>query len=96
MSGGIVYDEAASLVPGAAFPENEHRTAGKSEVLLIQENKSFLDRDSMEISVIGEKIRQMVQGGDPLYVFDDDGYRPVCYRYCYSVAESVQSIGQIY
>ena len=78
--GGIVYDEAASLVPGAAFPENEHRTAGKSEVLLIQENKSFLDRDSMEISVIGEKIRQMVQGGDPLYVFDDDGYRPVCYR----------------
>lgn len=78
--GGIVYDEEASLVPGAAFPENEHRTAGKSEVLLIQENKSFLDRDSMEISVIGEKIRQMVQGEDPLYVFDDDGYRPVCYR----------------
>ena len=26
--GGIVYDEAASLVPGASFPETQHRTAG--------------------------------------------------------------------
>lgn len=78
--GGIVYDEAASLVPGASFPETQHRTAGKTEVLLIREDKSFMDKLSLEISVIGEKIRQMVQGEDPLYIFENGEYRPVCYR----------------
>ena len=41
--GGIVYDEAASLVPGAVFPEDSHRTAGKTQVLVIQGDKGFMD-----------------------------------------------------
>ena len=53
--GGIVYDEAASLVPGALFPEDSHRTAGKTQVLVIQGDKGFMDKDSLEASVIGEK-----------------------------------------
>ncbi len=78
--GGIVYDRAASLVPGAVFPEDSHRTAGKTQVLVIREDKEFMDKDSLEASVIGEKIRELVQGEEPLYIYDKGDYRPVRYR----------------
>lgn len=78
--GGIVYDEAASLVPGAVFPEDSHRTAGKTQVLVIQGDKGFMDKDSLEASVIGEKIRELVQGEEPLFINDKGDYRPVRYR----------------
>ena len=48
--------------------------------MLIREDKSFMDKLSLEISVIGQKSRQMVQGEDPLYIFENGEYRPVCYR----------------
>lgn len=78
--GGIVYDEAESLVPGAVFPEDSHRTAGKTQVLVIQGDKGFMDKDSLEASVIGEKIRELVQGEEPLFINDKGDYRPVHYR----------------
>lgn len=78
--GGIVYDEAASLVLGADFPDSSKCTAGKSEVLVIQENREFMDKDSLEAAVIGERIRDMVQGKEPLYIYDNEDYRPINYR----------------
>lgn len=106
--GGIVYDEAASLVPGAAYPNSSYRNAGisnegQTEILLVEqksgqktsssdgraeessgmsgpEDGSELGKRALEAAVIGEQIRKLVQGEQPLYVNDRGGYRPVEYR----------------
>lgn len=83
--GGIVYDEAAKLITGADFGEPENRKkriAGKTEVVVIEQKSDdvFLQKKSLEAAVIGEKIKEMVQGEDPFYVKGKNGFRPVEYR----------------
>ena len=78
--GGICYDEQASLVPGADFGECSERTADLTEVLLFdQENDqaAVFDKKEFEAAGIGQKIKELVQGDDPLFVRDKDGYRKV-------------------
>ncbi|MCD7825745.1 MAG: helicase-exonuclease AddAB subunit AddA [Clostridiaceae bacterium] len=79
--GGIVYDQDVRLVPGAAFPETDRRIAGKTEMVLIEQkgNQEAVSKRALEAAVIGEKIRDMVLGDNPLYVQDKQGYRPVRY-----------------
>lgn len=86
--GGIVYDEAASLVPGADYGTCEKRNCGmqgegQTDIILIEQKSdagSELGKRSLEAVVIGERIREMVQGDQPLYVRGAGGYRPVEYR----------------
>ena len=78
--GGICYDEQASLVPGADFGECSERTADLTEVLLFdQENDqaAVFDKKEFEAAGIGQKIKELVQGDDPLFVRDKDGYRKI-------------------
>lgn len=86
--GGIAYDDAAKLVPGAVFAESEQKNAGipevgQTEVILIEEKTetaSELGKRAMEAAAIAERIRNLVQGEEALYVRDDDEYRPIEYR----------------
>lgn len=106
--GGIVYDEAARLVPGAEYPDSSCRNAGipkegQTEIILVEqksgqkqtssdgnteenggmnrdETGSELGKRALEAAAIGEEIRKLVQGEQPLYVNDKKGYRPVEYR----------------
>ena len=76
--GGICYDEQASLVPGADFGECSERTADLTEVLLFENDQAaFFDKKEFEAAGIGQKIKELVQGDDPLFVRDKDGYRKV-------------------
>ena len=83
--GGIAYDEAAKLVTGAEFGNPEDigkagkRIAGKTEVIVIEQKSEdvFLQKKSLEATVIGEKIKGMVQGEAPLYIKGKNGFRPV-------------------
>ncbi len=81
--GGIAYDDAAKLVPGAVFDSCEERTADQTEIILLnmdaQEDNDFGKRE-LEAMAIGQKIRDMVQGDHPMYVSDKGGYRPIEYR----------------
>lgn len=86
--GGIVYDDAARLVPGAEFAESEKRNAGipevgQTEVIVIEEKSeinSELGKRAMEAAAIAERIRALVQGDEALYVRDKEIYRPIEYR----------------
>ena len=80
--GGIAYDEEASLIPGADFGVCKERTASQAEVLLIEQTSENeqLGKKATEAAVIGNKIKDMVQGEHPLYVRDGEEYRPVKYR----------------
>ena len=82
--GGIDYDEAASLVPGRVYKECEYRTSDSTDIIVIEqkgeEDEEAIEKKTLEASVIGNKIRDMVQGDDPLYVNGKDGYHRVEYR----------------
>lgn len=81
--GGIAYDEAARLVTGAKFAECDKRTADQTEIIVIEqdaENAFASGKRSSEAIAIGEKIRELVQGDDPLYIMDQEEYRPLQYR----------------
>lgn len=79
--GGIVYDHGAKLVPGMVFGECEHPIGGKTELVLIEQKSDELtvEKKSLEAAVIGEKIRRMVQGENPVYVQGKHGYRQMVY-----------------
>ncbi len=79
--GGILYDEAAKLVPGMVFDACGHPVGEKTELVLIEQKSEdvTLEKKSLEAAAIGEKIRGMVQGEDPLYVQGKHGIRPVAY-----------------
>ncbi|MCH5267586.1 MAG: helicase-exonuclease AddAB subunit AddA [Lachnospiraceae bacterium] len=91
--GGIAYDDAARLVPGAEFGEWEKRTADQTEVILVEQNAegaAGTGKRSLEAVAIGEKIREMVQGDTPLYIQDKTSYRPVQYRDIVILLRSLQ------
>lgn len=86
--GGIVYDEAASLIAGAEYADCACRNAGmavagQTEVILVEQKSdsgSEMGKRALEAAVIGERIRDLVQGEEPFYIQGKDGYRPVEYR----------------
>lgn len=86
--GGIAYDDAARLVPGAEFPESGKRNfgireMGQTEIILIEEETEItpeLGKRRMEAAAIAERIRTLVQGEEAFFVRDGDGYRPIEYR----------------
>lgn len=81
--GGICYDEAASLVPGAVFEECGRPVAGHTQVMLIErqsEDEETFNKVAMEAAAIGDKIRQLIQGEDALYVKGKNGYHRLEYR----------------
>lgn len=89
--GGIVYDEQAKLVPGADFGECSKRTADQTEILLfdpsdstegqiaLQSSTQNMDKKELEAAGIGQQIKNLVQGDEPLYINGKDGYRKAQY-----------------
>ncbi|MEQ2370917.1 helicase-exonuclease AddAB subunit AddA [Blautia sp. CLA-JM-H16] len=86
--GGIDYDEAAALYPGASFPEGEDPEFIKTEVLLVEKDDVILeDNDEadapenereLEALAIADRIREMV-GHDRILDKETGEYRPVQY-----------------
>ena len=85
--GGIDYDEAAALYPGASFPEGQDAEFVKTEVLLVEKDGEILeDADvdapenerELEALAIAGKIRSMV-GHDQVLDKETGEYRPVRY-----------------
>lgn len=88
--GGIRYDQEASLAPGAHFPDTDKRIAGRTQILLAQrqteagegreELMEVLDNPTLEAALIGGRIRELIQGENPLYVMEGGEYRCAEYR----------------
>lgn len=77
--GKIEYDDNARLYPGAIFPECEE-AAGKTQVLLYENNDKTMDDMEVEASCIAGEIQKLVRDRKHLcYDKNIDGYRPVRY-----------------
>ena len=80
--GGVEYDEAARLVPGRVYEKTDKRTAEKTSIILIDKkadnDDGMMDKE-LEAAAIGNKIIDMVQGENPLYVWGKQGYHRVTY-----------------
>ncbi|MBQ0001106.1 MAG: helicase-exonuclease AddAB subunit AddA, partial [Clostridiales bacterium] len=81
--GGISYDEAAALYPGASFPEGDDPSFRKTELLLVEKDaEELLDDDAaetdreLEALAIAQKIRSMV-GKEQVVDAATGAYRPV-------------------
>lgn len=91
--GGVEYDEAARLVPRRVYEETDKRTAEKTSIILIDKkadnDDGMMDKE-LEAAAIGNKIIDMVQGENPLYVWGKQGYHRVTYSDIVILLRSVQ------
>jgi len=91
--GGVEYDEAARLVPGRVYEKTDKRTAEKTSIILIDKkadnDDGMMDKE-LEAAAIGNKIIDMVQGENPLYVWGKQGYHRVTYSDIVILLRSVQ------
>ena len=83
--GGIDYDEAAALYPGASFPEGQNPDFVKTEVLLVEKDSPVLEEEEgpenereLEALAIAGKIRSMV-GTEKVLDKETGEYRPLRY-----------------
>lgn len=83
--GGIDYDEAAALYPGASFPEGQNPDFVKTEVLLVEKDSPVLEDEEgpenereLEALAIAGKIRSMV-GTEKVLDKETGEYRPLRY-----------------
>lgn len=81
--GGINYDNDAKLVPGRKYESTDLNISKKTDVILIEqksEDAENIEKRVLEAASIGERIRGMVQGENPLYVSGKNGYRRAEYK----------------
>ncbi len=83
--GGIAYDEAAALYPGAVFPEGARDEFLSTEVLLVEKDSEELedlmegqDARELEALTISHRIQEMV-GKEKILDKETGEYRPVRY-----------------
>lgn len=91
--GSVEYDEAARLVPGRIYEKTDKRMAEKTSIILIDKkadnDNGMMDKE-LEAAAIGNKIIDMVQGENPLYVWGKQGYHRVTYSDIVILLRSVQ------
>lgn len=81
--GGIEYDDAAALYPGATYPEGEPRDISTDICLCSPENDSFdLSGKELEARLIARKIKEMMDDETGVMVTDKKTgkLRPARYR----------------
>ena len=83
--GGIAYDDAAALYPGAQFPEGSKEAFLSTEVLLVEKDAEELEdlmdgRDARELEAlaISHRIKEIV-GKERILDKETKEYRPVRY-----------------
>lgn len=82
--GGVSYDAAAALYPGASFPEGQRDGFLTTEVLLIEKDSEELEEEEIENAqelealTIAHKIREMV-GKEKVLDKETGEYRPLEY-----------------
>ncbi len=86
--GGIEYDENVALVPTKDFPKPDddikNQVGGATEILLVDnfETEDRLSKIELEAYVIAKRIKELVEGDNPQYVYDEDRgiYRKASYK----------------
>lgn len=87
--GGVEYDEDARLRTGRVFEETDKRAGEKIDACILLNNKDI----EYEARLAVEKIREMMNPANPLYV-EENGLRPVEYRDIVILVRSVKGMGQ--
>ncbi|MCH5265024.1 MAG: helicase-exonuclease AddAB subunit AddA [Lachnospiraceae bacterium] len=90
--GGVEYDEAARLRCRREFPDTDKRAAETIDAYVI------LDKEDAELEgrLIASKIQELTNPQNPLYLFEEEGWRPASYRDIVVLARSVKNAGQSY
>ncbi len=83
--GGIRYDADAALYPGMDYAPTDQTISEKSEMILLdtaaEEGQEKVPGRILEARLIGTRIRELMEEGQRLHIWDNDKktYRPVKY-----------------
>ena len=81
--GGIEYDDSVALATGFPYPETVEKAGGKTELMVvIQGEETELSQSELEARMIANKIKEMLFGEHPQYVYDKkkNAYRKAMYK----------------
>lgn len=100
--GGIEYDESVALVPTKEYPEPEDtikaQVGGSTEILVVDnfETEDRLSKIELEAYVIAKRIKELVGGDAPQYIYDEDKaiYRKASYRDIVILTRSMKDFGE--
>lgn len=108
--GGIRYDQNAALVSGRTFPVEEDKNISKTAEILVvncdgstevEDTPQTVDASHMtglqlEAYMVAQKIDALVNGDNPLYVFDEsrNSYRKAMYKDIVILTRSIKGTGE--
>lgn len=100
--GGIEYDESVALVPTKEFPvpdeSIENQVGGSTEILVVDyfETEERLSKTELEAYVIAKKIKELVDGDKPQYIYDEDKdiYRKASYKDIVILTRGMKDFGE--
>ena len=81
--GGIEYDDSVALATGFPYPETEEQVGGRTELMVaIQGEEDEISQSELEARMIANKIKEMLFGENPQYVYDkrQNAYRRATYK----------------
>lgn len=81
--GGIEYDDSVALATGFPYPETKEKVGGKTELMVaIQGEEDEISQGELEARMIANKIKEMLFGEHPQYVYDkkQNSYRRATYK----------------
>lgn len=106
--GGVEYDEAAALYPGASFPDAEKEEFYTTEVLLARKDVAEWNEDGestslaeeaadqeLEARMIGKRILEMV-GREQVLDKETGTYRPVRFRDCVILLRTMTGWSEVF
>ncbi|MDO4648258.1 MAG: helicase-exonuclease AddAB subunit AddA, partial [Eubacteriales bacterium] len=99
--GGVLYDAAAALYPGAEYPDNENPDFPKTEVLFVEtEDPEYEDEElsrgkqELEALSIAQRIQEMV--GKEMVCDRNGGFRPLEYGDIVVLLRSFSGMGETF
>ncbi|MBS6734385.1 MAG: helicase-exonuclease AddAB subunit AddA [Clostridiales bacterium] len=101
--GGVEYDQAAALYPGASFPPMEEGQEPEGIQVLLTEldapetedDATELTAQELEARAVGEEIRRMV-GRVPVLDKETGEYRPARYRDCVVLLRTITGWADVF
>ena len=101
--GGVEYDQAAALYPGASFPPMEEGQEPEEVQVLLTEldapetedDATELTAQELEARAVGEEIRRMV-GRVPVLDKETGEYRPARYRDCVVLLRTITGWADVF
>ena len=96
--GGIEYDDKVALSTGFPYPPTEEKVGGNTELCVVLKNEEDEEsKNELEARMIAGKIKELLFGDSPQYVYDkkQNAYRKASYKDIVILLRSLKGWGEV-